>query len=289
MNALAQAIGIVPQRSLPQPRQIPLRDVGFDEDYQRDVTSVRVQRIIREWDPTRCDAIKVSHRGGRLYCFDGRHRVEAMRGLGISTWWAHVYEGMSKKDEARAFVLGQRDRAGLVAWDLFKADTTRGEAAVLSMIDIARQCGFDLKRRNGPNHITAIGAIRRIHALGGDKLLEFTLQSMAKLWPGSRSDPKSLARQGIVIEGLATFFHSSRDEPQYERTRTERVLERNSPVVFIQKSQEIARQRFRSNSSPVMVAEAIRDYYNVGLKREKKLSAIRVGALKRRSTQRKTA
>ncbi|HEV8656927.1 MAG TPA: DUF6551 family protein [Candidatus Limnocylindria bacterium] len=269
------AVALAQQSPMPKPRIVPLADIGFDTDYQRDLESSRVHKMVREWDGRRCASLMLSARGGRLWCVDGQHRIAAMRELGIDAWMAIVLEGMTKQEEADLYILLQLDRKSLNAWDLFKAGKTAAHADVIAIIRIIQKHGFRLAPTAGPNHIGAIGAIRRIFRLGGERLLNLTLDTTARHWATAVSDRHSVARQGISLEGLAIFLHSFREQPQYDPDRARVVLEKNSPAIFIRKAQELAMERMRANSSPVMVAEALRDVYNAGLKRDRKLGGIR--------------
>lgn len=261
---------------VPMPRRIRVIDVCFDTDYQRDLDNGRVQKMVKKWDPRRCSPILVSSRGGRLWCIDGQHRVAAMRELGIETWPAVILDDLTQKQEADLFVLTQKDRRDLNAWDLFKAEVTAAHAEVLDILRIVGKTGFKLSRVAGPNHIAAVGAIRRIYDLGGPELLSVTLQTTRDHWRTSLSDKNATARQGMVIHGLAIFLHSFRAEAYYDSVRTARILEGHSPALFLRKSQEMAMAQARANTSPVLIAQAIRDTYNGGgLKKDRRLGGIR--------------
>jgi len=274
MSALAHQPNREPQ--LPKPCMIRLDEIHFDSDYQRGTDSGHVQKIVVGWDPNRCDPLHLSARGGRLWCFDGQHRVAAMRQLGITAWWAFVIAGMTKQQEAEEFIRRQEGSKRLNAWDQWKAALVACRQDAMAILRVVQRYGFRLSPVSGPNHIGAIGAVRRIFTLGGESILVLTLETTARYWPEAIADRKSLAKQGISLEGLAIFLHSFRAEPQYDERRTHVVLEKNSPAVFLRKAQEIAMNRRRSNAGPVMVAEAIRDTYNAGIKRkDRKLGVIR--------------
>jgi hypothetical protein len=257
------------------PRRIAVSTIGVDSEYQRDLDMNRVQKMVREWDPRRCDPLHLSARGGRLWCIDGQHRLVCMRELGIEFCQAFVHEGMTKMEEADFFALKQYGSKTLTVWDLFKAEKVAGKTDVLTIIRIVQRSGFTLSRATGFNHIGAIGALRRILKLGGDRLLTLTLEMVGKLWASADGEHRSIARQGIILQGLAIFLHSFQTEPQYNQDHTAQVLEKNSPGKFLRAAQDIAMSNHTAKSSAVNVALAIRNAYNAGLRPERKLSQVK--------------
>lgn len=251
-------------------RRVPIRDLRLDSAYQRDLDMARVRRMVAAWDPRRVGIANVSSRAGVLWTIDGQHRVAALLEMGHLFIDAVVHTGMSQAEEADLFVLLQRGTKQLTAWDLFKAETTAGHADVIAVARIVGSAGFRIDRSSGHGHIGAVGALRRVFALGGEPLLALSLSTARTCWSGDR---KQL--DGQVLEGLALFFHSFRGETQFDSARADRVLETTPAIEFLRRAQEIAQTRASASSSAANVAEAIRDKYNARLTRQRQLGAIR--------------
>jgi hypothetical protein len=198
-----------------------------------------------------------------------------MQELGVPSCFAIVLEGLTKIEEADLFVKKQYGRKSLSIWELFTAEKVATHEDVLTIIRVVTKCGYVISAANGHNHIVAVGALRRIYRMGGPELLAVTLQTTGSLWSTAEGQDGSVSRQGIILHGLAIFLHSFRGLPGYDPKRTQNILVKNSPGKFLRWAQEIAMTRRTTESSAVNVAEAIRNAYNNGLGKGKKLDAIR--------------
>lgn len=251
-------------------RRVPVADIRIDSAYQRDVDSARVNRLVRDFDPQLAGALILSARAGSLWCVDGQHRLQAMKEMGTPQANAVVFTGLTQREEADLFVKYNRNRKGLTAWDLFKAELVAGHEEALAVVTIVAHAGYRIDRQAGPTNIGAVSAIRRIFRLGGEPLLILTLGAIKRNWSADRN-----ALAGQVIEGLAIFYHSFRSEPQYEDKRTDAILDGYSPSVFQRRAQEIAAERTTNGISAANLAEAIRDKYNERLSPPKRLGSLR--------------
>ncbi|HEX5467035.1 MAG TPA: hypothetical protein VFW92_10230, partial [Candidatus Limnocylindrales bacterium] len=71
------------------------------------------------------------------------------------------------------------------------------------------------------------------------------------------------------------FFHSFRGEAHYDEARALSILSRQPAATFLREARMIAEKHAHTATSAINVAEAIRDRYNLRLKR-----AIQLGAVK---------
>ena len=86
--------------------QLNARLLVVDKAYQREIQQDRVKRIVANFNPALVNPIKVSHRDGRYYVFDGQHTLASLRMQNHSPSLmvdCKVYEGLSQEDEARLF------------------------------------------------------------------------------------------------------------------------------------------------------------------------------------------
>lgn len=107
------------------------------EDYQRELKSERVKRIVSNFDERIANEPKVSYRDGKYYVFDGQHTIDARKALNGGNdlpILCKVYMGMSEKEEALLFARQTGESARLtpgvrVRAEIFGED---GNAVVFS-------------------------------------------------------------------------------------------------------------------------------------------------------------
>src|SRR3954452_18659822 len=100
-------------------RRIATDEIVVDERYQRPVEDYRVQKIAEHFDETLFGVLEVSRRNGTCAVFDGQHRLEAARRIGLGVVPCLVHEGLSPEDEAQLFVRLQRERKNINPNDRF--------------------------------------------------------------------------------------------------------------------------------------------------------------------------
>lgn len=256
---------------------VDLDGLRIDSTYQRDLDQRRVLRMVREWDPRRNDPLLVSERAGIRWNVDGQHRAAAMHEMGQTVAQATVLYGLTQQQEADLFVLRQKDRKSLTAWDLFKAETIALHPDVLAVIDIAHRNGFRVARDKGLDRVQAVSAVRRIYDLPeGEEILDLTLSTVRTLWSG---DP--LGVNGQILEGLAMFFHSVGHDARYDHNRTFKILQTTPPARIIREGRNIAEQRRSGTTNASNMGEAILNLYNAKLPPTRKIGPM-LSAGKRR-------
>lgn len=257
-------------------RQVPVDAVKIDSAYQRDVSQHWVQQHL-PFNEQQAGAIVLSGRSGGPYCIDGGHRLALAKGSGLHKINSFVIDGLSQQDEARLFVLYQRERRNLTSHALFRADVVRGDPDTLAMVRIVNNAGFHLAKTSGDFNITAIDAVRYIQKYGGDDLLIRVLEMVKRIWFGEEK-----ALSGQVLKGLALFLHSAGSDPAFDRGRLERVMHSVAPSKLIRLGQSIAVKRTTSASSAANVAEALHEQYQKTVtKPEGKLQPLSIGKRRR--------
>lgn len=79
-----------------------------DPSYQRRMNAAQVDRIVAEFNPLLVNAVKVSHRDGRFFVFDGAHTLAALRRIHKGKPFmveCKVFSGMTYQEEAELFAL----------------------------------------------------------------------------------------------------------------------------------------------------------------------------------------
>lgn len=187
-------------------RRVATDEIVVDGRYQRPVEQFRVDKIAEGFDETLFGVIEVSRRNGKCAVFDGQHRLEAARALGMKDVPCLVHDGLTPEAEAELFVRLQRERKNINPNDRFKARLFYNDPVALDINRVVTEAGFSIK----PNaadaapdvwRIRAVAALERAyHRYGPDHLYE-TLDTVRAWWGG---DKKST--DGSLIEGVALFL-----------------------------------------------------------------------------------
>lgn len=122
---------------------VALDELYIDESYQRSLQN-HVKVIARDWNPTKCDPLKINFReDGLFYVWDGQHRLEAARLRGIKYLLCDITVGLTQKQEAELFGCQGVGIKKPDPYDIFKANVCAGEeidTAIKNMCD-----KYDLK------------------------------------------------------------------------------------------------------------------------------------------------
>lgn len=257
-------------------RQVPVGVIKIDSAYQRDVSTHWVQQHL-PFNEEQAGAIVLSSRAGGPYCIDGGHRLAIAKESNVEKINAFVIDALSQQDEARLFVLYQRERRNLTSHALFRADVVRGDPDTLAMVRIVNNAGFHLAKNGGDFNITAIDAVKTIQKNGGDDLLIRTLELVKRIWLGEER-----ALSGQVLKGLSLFLQSAGADPAFQRERLERVMHAHAPTKLVRLSQAIAQKRTASSSNAANVAEAIHEAYQKATRNpEDRLQPLIIGKKRR--------
>lgn len=259
--------------AVPEPRLIPVDQVKFDSRYQKDLRQSVVAKIVKSFDPMRVGTIVLSLRDHGLWCVDGMHRVTALRELGITHIYAIVFDGLTAQQDAVLWAELNSVPMSPNVWERYRSDLFGGVQDAVAVERAVRAAGFLVRREEAPNHIRAIGALRRVFALGGAYLLGRTLELLRIMVQIDRR-----AVDGKVLTGVAMFLWSCERDLKYDRARVERVLMERPAAQLIGRARSIARemreQDETSGLSSQYVARAIVEYYNQGLPRIRRLGGL---------------
>lgn len=187
-------------------RRIATDEIVVDERYQRPVEDYRVQKIAGSFDETLFGVLEVSRRNGVCAVFDGQHRLEAARIIGMHDVPCLVHEGLDPEAEAKLFVRLQRERKNINPNDRFKARLFYGDPVALDLERVAQDAGFEIKTNaadSGPDawRIRAVSALERVYTGYGREHVSATLTAIVDWWGG---DKKST--DGALLEGVAYFL-----------------------------------------------------------------------------------
>ena len=229
--------------------------------YQKKLNKERVATIVANFDPDRMRPIDVSFRDGFFWCFDGQHRVEAYRQMGMETIPAIIHEGLSYEDEALLFAR-QQDNVGTVqAHHKWNALVEAKDPATLKTIDIAKKYGFTIGfGESKKGKIVAIKTVQDAVCQFGFDGFETILQVISEAWTEIKDGSRSIldkAGSVEILDGLFTLFVSYGNNPTFSVSRLTEVLGLDKPSNIIRDS-----KNYVMGNRGQRVAKVILNRYN---------------------------
>src|SRR5262245_38445523 len=114
----------------PEFEWLPVSKISVDHEFQRDLRSYWVRKLVKDFDPDKFGSLTVSRRGdGSIVALDGQHRLAAaLEALGPDQLIpCLVYGELSKQEEASIF-MGENTRLGVSAIETYRAALTAEES-----------------------------------------------------------------------------------------------------------------------------------------------------------------
>lgn len=229
-----------------------------DPSYQRRMNAAQVDRIVAEFNPLLVNAVKVSHRDGRFFVFDGAHTLAALRRIHEGKPFmveCKVFSGMTYQEEAELFAL-QTGTSRTVSFDYklrakLAAETPK-EKAFLEATEAAGLHLSDVQRSSMRYVIAAKATAQRIFDNYGADLYTDMLRLIVETW-----DAVEWSLSKPVLNGCAVFLNVYGNE--YKRDRFIRKLAYTN-------ADELAAIARRQNvkDQPRQYAMAILELYNKG-------------------------
>lgn len=224
-----------------QLEMIKVSDINVDRDYQRPLSDKKLREICESFNAKSFGAILVSRRSdGSIWTYDGQHRKEAITRLfgGDAEVPCIVLEGLSREEEAKAFVDIQTKRGAPQAIHRFRAELFAGAPHAHAIKRIIEDMGFSIVEahtRNSAHHSTetvAVSALERVYKAGGEEGLVRVLSIISDAWYGERG-----SLRGDIIEGLWAFL--ARYEGMVFDTRLKIKLSEVTPITIVRQSRQI--------------------------------------------------
>lgn len=168
---------------------------------QREFRAAKANKMAADFKLEALGYPVLSYRDGMYYVIDGQHRLAAARifGFGNDQFQCEVYEGLTQEDEAEMF-LERNESTPVLAFDKFKAGVHAQRPEELSIYRVVSGLGLNIARARSENTVSAVGALRRVHARIGPIGLSRVLRTLHEAY-GSRG------LDGPVLEGLALVLH----------------------------------------------------------------------------------
>jgi ParB-like nuclease domain len=197
--------------------------------YQRELKPKNVARITRVgWSERRAGTIAVSDRGDGTYAvYDGQHRLEAACILGVRDVACMVTTGMTRQEEAQAFIDCNRDRQQPDWYDYLHAMVGAKDAEAIAILETVQRHGLSVGKGGNPNMIQAPRTLMDVSSVFGLKTLDHTLRVLKEIWHGEAESLKA-GFIGAMARVLVDYKLAGLDEERLvailSRTPTGEVL-----------------------------------------------------------------
>jgi hypothetical protein len=222
------AVSVLPLDTL-KPLHIDKEEGG----YQRPLSQLRVQDLTERFDGGEAREIYVSQReDGSRWILDGQHTWATLKNVGISDWPCRVFFNLTPAEEARRFAEYNNNTRRVPPVVQYNAEVLAGDNVAVALEKILsayqlRISSSKLRSKEGYLGVASRAVFQKLYELGGQKLLEETLQLSIDAW-GQK--PNSFL--GRMLQGLGYLLHYS--EGEFDRKRMLAVLENTTPRQIVE-------------------------------------------------------
>jgi hypothetical protein len=231
--------------------------------FQRDRKAKKIATMAAEFDKTAYVFPLVALFKGRMILLDGqqRHAVTEMHGTDKIT--VLLIEGI--KTEARLaalYLLKNRDTTLLTSFEKFIGALAAKDRGTLDIERIVKAQGLRVDKAASANGHVPSGVIVWIHELGGNDLLERTLETVTLAWGGCACKE---TYEADTLRGVFTFIRRYGDK--VDQDRLVRRLQTQHPAAILQHVQA-GRGR---KAKVITYSDYLRKTYNSGLPRREQV------------------
>lgn len=234
-----------------------------DSIYQRDISNLKVSRLVKNWNEVVNMPILVSKRKNGLYSIiDGQHRFMAMKTKGLKHVICKVIEGLSIEEEAQLFTTTNKDRKTPSSGDMFRANLAAKDDLHMKINEIVESHGYELsftglggKTKSICNQIQAVGTLKRICERISVDNLDKTLKLINIIWGNNKE-----ALSGQVLSGVSRFINGADRIEYFDEGRLIEKLKRKAPYEIIREGKSYKIQF--GGEMETNIALAIIDTYN---------------------------
>ena len=196
------------ERVYVEPKLIPAHMIELDPDYQRRIEMDRVNQMVEEFNPLVVNPLKVSHREGKYYAFDGGHTLmmEKKVNEAKATFLVEcrVYENLTKDEEKILFAAQTGLSKPISVNDRLNALAGANDPKTVDLIRATNAAGVNLAIREKKG--TYLGAVRKavsVYDKYGSEIYEEALSLIMKTWKGRKDSLLS-----NILGGTATFLNA---------------------------------------------------------------------------------
>lgn len=244
---------------------IEVGEIHVDPRYQRGLNQRRLQRLVREWNPSLADPIRVNWReDGTIWVIDGQHRLAAAKAVGNKMIECKVHMSLTPDQEAAVWNLLQSGRVAPTLGDAFRSRLFAREPVAVQLEEIVHKFGGTLSLNNSNSSakrpVHALATIESILTFQGEDGLNRVMTTLAEAYP---EDQQVFSE--AMLNGLSIFYHIYDEE--FDDDRLMAALRRTSPRKLFQAAMALKQQL--GGSTTAHIASSIVREYNTRLTRNR--------------------
>lgn len=241
----------------PTIKVLELDSLVTDKRYQRPLHDRTVGKITRDFSIELCGALVVSARPNGVYAvFDGQHRLQALRVLGVDKWKCLVYEGLTPEEEAVLFVKLQTERRPVHPLDRHKALVFSGDENAIKINNLAEECGYRITDAKVHGALACVITVADCYRVYGPEHLRLALKILEEAW--GLSD--HYARKGPMVRGM-TLLMAKHSKEMDLKSFVAKLNSISSSQIIRGANRESS---LRRQTSWGLVARQLLDAYNAG-------------------------
>ena len=224
------------------------------QNYQRNINTAFVQKIVSEFDPNKVDPVHVSYRDGKYYIIDGQHTVAALEianGNKPVDVICIVHKGMTYTDEASYYVEQYEKKHRHTYNEMTMARYEAGEKLpceiALKVKNVGGRLPYDKSAKTGMK----IGAVKKVTTLY-QKDSDHTILAIKCLVEAYKGRENTIPAD--IIAGTMEFLRLY--DNQVLTSRLVEALSKYTPQLLTNTAKNL------KMTYPINWTETLRDKYN---------------------------
>ena len=206
---------------------IPSHMLEIDPEYQRRIDMGRVEQMVEEYNPCVVNPLKVSHRDGKYWTFDGGHTLMMLKKVheGEKTFLVEcrVFENLTYDEERILFAAQTGLSKPISVNDKLNALAKASDPETLDLIRATNASGVNLAIREKKGvSVCAVGKARTLYRNYGSQTYEDAVSLIMDTWHGGKG-----SLHANMLGGVTTFLDAFGE--QYDRGRFIRKLKETAP------------------------------------------------------------
>lgn len=167
--------------------QIPIKNLVSNQNYQRALSQMHIQKAAENFDIFQINPVKVSRRDGINYVFNGQHTIEIVAlvsGSRETPVWCMIYDDLVYQHEADIFANQQKFVKPLQPYEVFMANLEAGNNDQLTIKSLVESYGLTIGTKKSPCVICAVSTLESIYQKYGYQILSRVLRLDIGAWEG---------------------------------------------------------------------------------------------------------
>lgn len=231
--------------------QIPIKNLVSNQEYQRNLSQLHIQRTADHFDLYQINPVKVSRRNGINYVINGQHTIEIVAevsGSRDTPVWCMIYDDLEYEQEADVFANQQKYVKKLLPYEIFMANIEAGNDKQLIIKALVESFGLRIAGSSKPGNVCCIATLEEIYDKYGYDVLQRAIRLSVITWEGEPESMTSGILRGIT-RLICAFGDELKDEAFKEKVGRYTV-------------REISRTARERKAGSIGYAEAMLTFYN---------------------------